>query len=295
MSEYKTTLIGQETYLQTTNKSLFDYMGLPAGINKDILTNNILMRSGEFEALYADPTLNQQLIAIWANRYYDTFNRWIKALKVEYNPLENFNRHEIIKDLTGEKEKGSNNSKISGTDSNNTTLTHDTNVTSELTHDTTVTSELTHDTTVTSEVTYDSKVETDDVTDFDEAAYNESTASPKTKTTLDGEVNKSGSDTTETTTTGSDTTETTTTGSDTTETTTTGDDTTNSSGSMSRNSSGSNEVNKDTTYTRDAHLYGNIGVTTSQQMLNAELDIGYWNIYEKITDLFLREFCLLVY
>ena len=275
MSEYKTTLIGQETYLQTTNKSLFDYMGLPAGINKDILTNNILMRSGEFEALYADPTLNQQLIAIWANRYYDTFNRWIKALKVEYNPLENFNRHEIIKDLTGEKEKGSNNSKISGTDSNNTTLTHDTNVTSE----------LTHDTTVTSEVTYDSKVETDDVTDFDEAAYNESTASPKTKTTLDGEVNKSGSDTTETTTTGSDTTE----------TTTTGDDTTNSSGSMSRNSSGSNEVNKDTTYTRDAHLYGNIGVTTSQQMLNAELDIGYWNIYEKITDLFLREFCLLVY
>ena len=275
MSEYKTTLIGQETYLQTTNKSLFDYMGLPAGINKDILTNNILMRSGEFEALYADPTLNQQLIAIWANRYYDTFNRWIKALKIEYNPLENFNRHEIIKDLTGEKEKGSNNSKISGTDSNNTTLTHDTNVTSE----------LTHDTTVTSEVTYDSKVETDDVTDFDEAAYNESTPSPKTKTTLDGEVNKSGSDTTETTTTGSDTTE----------TTTTGDDTTKSSGSMSRNSSGSNEVNKDTTYTRDAHLYGNIGVTTSQQMLNSELDIGYWNIYEKITDLFLREFCLLVY
>lgn len=275
MSEYKTTLIGQETYLQTTNKSLFDYMGLPAGINKDILTNNILMRSGEFEALYADPTLNQQLIAIWANRYYDTFNRWIKALKIEYNPLENFNRHEIITDLTGEKEKGSNNSKISGTDSNNTTLTHDTNVTSE----------LTHDTTVTSEVTYDSKVETDDITDFDESAYNESTPSPKTKTTLDGEVNKSGSDTTETTTTGSDTTE----------TTTTGDDTTNSSGSMSRSSSGSNEVNKDITYKRDAHLYGNIGVTTSQQMLNAELDIGYWNIYEKITDLFLREFCLLVY
>lgn len=275
MSEYKTTLIGQENYLQTTNKSLFDYMGLPAGINKDILTNNILMRSGEFEALYADPTLNQQLIAIWANRYYDTFNRWIKALNIEYNPLENFNRHEIITDLTGEKEKGSNNSKISGTDSNNTTLTHDTNVTSE----------LTHDTTVTSEVTYDSKVETDDVTDFDEAAYNESTPSPKTKTTLDGEVNKSGSDTTETTTSGTDTTE----------TTTTGDDTTNSSGSMSRNSSGTNEVNKDITYKRDAHLYGNIGVTTSQQMLNSELDIGYWNIYEKITDLFLREFCLLVY
>ena len=255
MSEYKTTLIGQENYLQTTNKSLFDYMGLPSGIDKNILTNNILMRSGEFEALYADPTLNQQLIAIWANRYYDTFNRWVKALKVEYNPLENFNRHEIIKDLTGEKEKGSNKSDITGTDSNNTTLTHDT--------------------TVTAETTYDSKIETDDITDFDEAAYNEATPSPKTKTTLDGEVNRSGSDTTETT--------------------TSGDDTTDSSGEMSRSTTGSNEVNKDTTYTRDANLYGNIGVTTSQQMLEAELNVGYWNIYERITDLFLREFCLLVY
>lgn len=255
MSEYKTTLIGQENYLSQSNKSLFDYMGLPSGISKDILKNNILMRSGEFEALYADPTLNQQLIAIWANRYYDTFNRWIKALKIEYNPLENFNRHEIIKDLTGEKEKGSSKSEMSGSDSNDTTLTHDT--------------------TVTAEVTYDSKVETDDVTDVDEAAYNEATPSAKTKTTLDGEVNRSGSDTTETT--------------------TTGDDTTNSSGTVESSTTGSNELNKDTTYTRDAHLYGNIGVTTSQQMLMSELDIGYWNIYEKITDLFLREFCLLVY
>ena len=42
-------------------------------------------------------------------------------------------------------------------------------------------------------------------------------------------------------------------------------------------------------------VHGNIGVTTSQQMLQSELDLGYWNIYEKITDLFLTNFVIPVY
>lgn len=44
-----------------------------------------------------------------------------------------------------------------------------------------------------------------------------------------------------------------------------------------------------------AHLYGNIGVTTSQQMLRDELDIATWNLYEHISDIFIDEFCILVY
>lgn len=42
-------------------------------------------------------------------------------------------------------------------------------------------------------------------------------------------------------------------------------------------------------------IHGNIGVTTSQQMLEAELDLGYWNIYSRITDMFLKEFCIMIY
>ena len=45
----------------------------------------------------------------------------------------------------------------------------------------------------------------------------------------------------------------------------------------------------------DGRVHGNIGVTTSQQMLTQELDMGYWNLYQRITDLFLREFCIPVY
>lgn len=44
-----------------------------------------------------------------------------------------------------------------------------------------------------------------------------------------------------------------------------------------------------------AHLYGNIGVTTSQQMLKDELDVATWSLYEHISDIFIDEFCILVY
>ena len=42
-------------------------------------------------------------------------------------------------------------------------------------------------------------------------------------------------------------------------------------------------------------MYGNIGVTTSQALLREELDISAWNVYQHITDLFLNEFCIMVY
>ena len=63
----------------------------------------------------------------------------------------------------------------------------------------------------------------------------------------------------------------------------------NSSGNSTSETAQSSEA------TKIGRAHGNIGVTTSQQMLKAELDIAAWNIYENITDLFLQEFCLMVY
>ena len=45
----------------------------------------------------------------------------------------------------------------------------------------------------------------------------------------------------------------------------------------------------------NGRIHGNIGVTTSQQMLTQELDMGYWNLYQRITQLFLQEFVIPVY
>ena len=43
------------------------------------------------------------------------------------------------------------------------------------------------------------------------------------------------------------------------------------------------------------HIHGNVGVTTSQQMLESELKLQYWNLYDKISNIFMKEFCIMCY
>lgn len=49
------------------------------------------------------------------------------------------------------------------------------------------------------------------------------------------------------------------------------------------------------TITRKTRRTGNIGVTTSQQMLREELEIAKTNIYDWIIDMFKGRFCVMVY
>ena len=62
-----------------------------------------------------------------------------------------------------------------------------------------------------------------------------------------------------------------------------------SSGSSSEEWSEADQ-NSHTEYRR-----GNQGITQSQQMLLAELDVRTWNIYQHIADIFANEFCITLY
>ena len=63
----------------------------------------------------------------------------------------------------------------------------------------------------------------------------------------------------------------------------------------STNASGNITDKENELLKRVGRAHGNIGVTTSQQMLQSELDIAVWNIYEEITNLFMTEFCIYLY
>lgn len=207
MASSKMTLIGMNIFMSNMNDDLFKNLSLPEGLDKSTLTNNILLRGGEFEVAYSDPTAMQSIIGIWSNKMQPTFTRWVKALAIDYAPLENYDRIEHWTDeTTGE-----------GTSESNGSVDTTTGDTSELT----------------------------------KSAYDQSTYSPYEKTINDGTVGTTTSDTTGTT--------------------------------MSNDSE------------HNGRIHGNIGVTTSQQMLVQELELGYWNVYEKITELFLQEFVIPVY
>ena len=56
------------------------------------------------------------------------------------------------------------------------------------------------------------------------------------------------------------------------------------------------QIDRDGTITKESHITGNIGVTTSQQMLEQEIEISAkLNVMQMICDSFKERFCLLVY
>lgn len=66
-------------------------------------------------------------------------------------------------------------------------------------------------------------------------------------------------------------------------------------GSIDTDTSESSTSTLDNTNTHTGRVHGNVGVTSSQQLLTAELELGYWNIYSRITEMFIKEFCIMIY
>ena len=76
------------------------------------------------------------------------------------------------------------------------------------------------------------------------------------------------------------------------------DETRSTMDTASEASTSSTSEYKDTSTDKNVHtghIYGNIGVTTSTEMLESFADFANFNIYDQITDLFKSEFCLLIY
>lgn len=246
MSQAKITLIGLERYLNP-EQSLFDKMTLPEDIDKDTLIGSILMRCQEFELLYSDPYFMQDAISIWSRKNYRTFDKWVKALDIEYDPLYNYDRTEEYTD-THSGQFGKSNS---GTSSGSSDYTRTDNLSQA-----------------------DDHTRTDNLSTTNthsEKAYNDSNFVDSQKDVISdsgtqrmaGTVSNTGTQRNAGT----------------------------ESGSISNNENGTDSY----TNIHTARLFGNIGVTTSQQMLQSELDIARWNMYEHIADLFCQEFCVMVY
>ena len=91
MSSAKITLIGMYNF----NDKLIDgFDELP--VDKELLIDTVLMRGGEYEVLYPNDTLLQQLIHSWSKSYKPVIENWLRATKDmdEVNPLDNYDSYE---------------------------------------------------------------------------------------------------------------------------------------------------------------------------------------------------------
>ena len=89
----KLTLIGMEQFLNPDH-SVFEDLELPEGIDKETLIDTILLRCNEFELLYPDPNFMTAAVTVWGKKHYWTFDKWIKVMNKEYDPLYNKDYHE---------------------------------------------------------------------------------------------------------------------------------------------------------------------------------------------------------
>lgn len=256
------TLWGMEEYFNSKKESLFDNIRIPTAIDKQVLVDTILVEAGEFQIIYTNGDMLQRAITVWFERKYKMLERWAKAIDIDYEPLENYNRTERWTDTSDgtTTNTGSRNSKTNTTGSDGGTDTENGTVDNKTTDSTTIGNQA-------------------DTSETQVSAFNSSTYSPEHKvlSTAGGRSDSS-----------------------------TGTDKTTTANTLTRTNTHENESTLVDTTTdngtskneaeHEGHMFGNIGVTTSQQMLEAEMNL--WakiDIYREAAEMFVQEFCIMVY
>lgn len=224
----------------------FEYFGNRSG---DKYCSALVSKLADGEALTT--TAINQLCNVLVSLYGVNWAKQYATLSAEYNPVENYNMIENMSDDITEVEHGHVVTRVLDTTDERTP-----NVTEERTDD------LTHGKTGTETTSPDLTTTTDNgITGFN-SAVDVHTGETQTTNTGTNEVEYNTSDT----------------DSGTVTTTTTGTDTTTQSGSITDTNSG-----KDThTHNYELTRSGNIGVTTSQQMLQSEHDLWCWNFFNDV-------------
>ena len=293
--------------LYNYDDTIFDDMVFPELMTSDEKTdtiNNIILECAELEVLYTNPAFMKFAIQTWSRKELPTWVRVYNASVAEYDPIENYNRYEESTQTTDMTRQHSGNdtrrmvidetevnrgtdtttnsgkdtTQLSGTDGSHTVIDAD-----EVHTGTDTTTNTGSDVTTNQIAGFDSNTLVDH--DKSTLAHGHGTSllhgeSVATDTTEDitithgkkeelthglqtqlahGHAVDTDADNTETTTHGL-------------------------------------KIEDDGDVTTESHIHGNIGVTTSQMMLESELLIApKLNIINYITESFKKRFCLLVY
>ena len=323
MATAKLTLLG----LYEWDNTLFADMVLPDGIDKDLLVSSLMISGGEFEVLYPNPLFMKQSIKVWSMKWYRTFAEWLRGTQEQFNPVYNYDRFEKVRDES--RRKYDSKTTADYTDSRTAdlqdkriadlkdarTLDTEEKRTADLQDKKIIdmqdkrSADLT-DTTTLNNADISSQMSAS-VTEHKIAAYDSSSYVPSSQDTVNNGDNKTSHiGTTENKTTGTDTTDhsgtdtTNYTGTDTTKHS--GTDTLNTSGTDTMTHTGTDDLNRKGTLAdvggsehntdmHEAHMYGNIGVTTSFELLRGFYDISAWNLYNHICDVFIGELLIPVY
>lgn len=267
------------------DNTVFDNIVVPTGVDKDLLIDHIIYKYGDAPLMYPDPAVIKYYIGKWATRRLPLWVKYKAAIELQYNPIENYNRTEHhTEELYHSKSN-------TGTQDLDKTGTIDLDKTGTVDLDKTGTIDIDKTGDDTLEFLGTTKVETDNETLTDISAFNSGSYDPKDRVTLDGEQNTSFTNRKDKTTYNTND-----------ETTfNTNDETTfdtNDKQTFNTNEQRTDNLTESGNHflTIDSNISGNIGTTTTQEMLAAQLNlIPSFDIIDYIADDWHSEFNLLFY
>lgn len=76
------------------DKTLFEKMIVPVGIDHDFVQNVILYQCAELEIVYPNPHVMKKLIGLWSAKHLYKWDELLKTTQYSYDPIENYNRKE---------------------------------------------------------------------------------------------------------------------------------------------------------------------------------------------------------
>lgn len=286
------TLIGNNPF---TNADFMEngYVPLNDETFQTTLRDYIFFNHGELEIRYRledsvlkKPSIIQNIIVNLYNVNKYKYETLYNTTLLKYEPLQNYNRTEEVTDNT---ERSGTNDTTFGSRTDTSTTNNTTNIGAQ--DNTNTDNETTKIGTINTETNSSTSKKGSESNEKEVAPYDAETYYNQEKDTLSF-TNRTDTNTSTTTTDARTDTRTNTT----TEKVGAREDTTTSSTSniLGEHTDATNR-NENETYTHKSHMYGNIGVTTSQQMLESERKVAYFNFVSIVAHDIIKLIAICIY
>ena len=260
---------------------------------QSVLTDYISFNHGELNIRYRledsvleNPSIIQNIIVNLYNANKYKYETLYNTTLLKYEPLQNYDRTEEVKDNT---ERTGNNDTTFGSRTDTSTTNNTTNIGAQ--DNTNKDEETTKIGAINTETNSSTSKKGSESSEKEVAPYDSETYYKQEKDTLSF-TNRSDTNNSKTTTNARTDTRT----NNSTEKLGAREDTTrgSTSNTFGEHTDATNR-NENETYTHKSHIYGNIGVTTSQQMLESEREVAYFNFVSIVVHDIIKLIAICIY
>ena len=236
---------------------------LPDGMDADTVIDNLLLETSAMDLLYPDPNFFKKAVTVWSAERIDVWQKLYNTTVLEYDPIENYDRKEesletaagSVVDQRIHNRTAEQSTQVSGSQTGNRNTRTDTAGSD-------VNNRSANNESTASNTAYDSIA-------FADAAKTVSSGTDQTQASR--------------TETGS------------------GSESTDSSSTEASAGRASEQLREDGSRSSEdqrrlsSRIHGNIGVTTTQQMLQSEREVAEFCMVDYIINDFISKFCVMVY